>query len=346
MNVSILYVCNEDRGTSRQRLLALADLGVEHDIVFTCRLNDKIGLVKRIYRGVLFRAGFFPERNNENKLIREAVAGKKYQLLFVEKGLSVRPSTLRFVKKLQPAIKIISYTLDDVMNPHNSSWYYRWSVRLYDLHFTNKRYNVDELKQIGAKKVEYFRNAFSPHVHRPVATTGDDKRTYGADISFIGTFEKERAEVIREIAGRGYKVRIWGWASSAESTNMLHPNITIMDRHVYDDEYAKVICTSSINLCFLRKENRDTETTRSIEIPACGGFMLAERTTEHQQLFGEGKEADYFSDTDELIQKVKFYLDHAEIRMKIAAAGRQRCIKDDYSYNRQLESIITTALAQ
>jgi spore maturation protein CgeB len=113
-------------------------------------------------------------------------------------------------------------------------------------------------------------------------------------------------------------------------------------RDLLGDEYAKGICAFHINLGFLRKLNRDRQTQRSIEIPACGGFMLAERTDEHSQLFQEGREAEFFASNDELVSKVRYYLDHALERQSIAAAGRQRCLSSGYSNHERLKGMLMT----
>jgi spore maturation protein CgeB len=109
---------------------------------------------------------------------------------------------------------------------------------------------------------------------------------------------------------------------------------------VYNDDFIRVICASKINLNFLRKLNRDQHTSRSLEIPACAGFMLAERSDEHLNLFDEGKEAEFFDSMPELLRKIQYYLSHESERLEIAMAGRKRCIKDGYSHQERLKIML------
>ena len=96
-----------------------------------------------------------------------------------------------------------------------------------------------------------------------------------------------------------------------------------------EDEYAKAIQTTKICLGLLSKGNRDLHTTRSIEIPYLGGLLCAERTTEHLELYQEGEEAVFWSDTAECIQICQTLLNDEDRRKEIAAKGRTRCIKNN-----------------
>ena len=115
------------------------------------------------------------------------------------------------------------------------------------------------------------------------------------------------------MAKAGIKVVVWG--DGWERIKDCYQNIDYRGNSIYDDEYVKVINSMDINLAFLRKRNRDLQTTRSIEIPACGAFMLAEYTDEHEMLFKEGVEAEFFSSDQELIQKAKYYLKNDKERI-------------------------------
>jgi spore maturation protein CgeB len=109
---------------------------------------------------------------------------------------------------------------------------------------------------------------------------------------------------------------------------------------VFEEGYNAIVTNSKICLGFLNSGNNDQYTRRAFEIPACKGFLLAQRTQTMQKLYAEGKEAEYFSSKEELVSKIKYYLSNEEKRLKIAEAGHQRCIKSDYDvYSRMRQWI-------
>ena len=207
---------------------------------------------------------------------------------------------------------------------------------LYDVFFTTKSYNVPELEAMGCKRCEYLGNAFDPHTHRPVDVSENDGRR--KPVGFVGCWEPKRANSIRFLVESGIPVCVWG--HTWKRWRFRHPLLEMRCQDVMGDQYAATLCSFEIALCFLRKANRDLQTTRSVEIPACGVFMLAERTDEHLELFEEGKEAEFFDCDEELVEKAKHYLAHPAQRRRIAAAGRQRCLESGYSHHDRLREML------
>ena len=123
----------------------------------------------------------------------------------------------------------------------------------------------------------------------------------------------------------------------------IYPNLTILPS-VFNENYSKALGAFKISLCFLRKMNYDQQTTRTMEIPACGGFMLAERTKEHLELFDEGKEAVYFSTNRELLELCRYYLSNEKKRKSIAEAGLQRCKTSGYSNEKTIKKMLEIVL--
>lgn len=181
---------------------------------------------------------------------------------------------------------------------------------------------------------------FDPDIHKPYP--GDDpvKRDFACDLGFLGGYEKERAGSLLRIAKEGYQVRLMAdWPETC-----WHHNFLSAPYQVRGENYGKALSSFKIGFCFLRKANRDQHTSRSIEIPACGTFMLAERTEEHLMLFEEGKEAEFFSSDEEMIDKVRFYMANDVRREAIARAGRERCLRSGYNYSSRMRRMLSQVM--
>ena len=107
--------------------------------------------------------------------------------------------------------------------------------------------------------------------------------------------------------------------------------------------YREAIWRSRINLAFITHSNRDQVAHKSFEITACGGFLLAERTPEHQTCFREDEEAVFFSDFEECRVKIDRYLNDEPARTRIAAAGQRRAQSSGYDNDSMLRGLLGRA---
>jgi len=314
---------------------------------------DKVNTRKKVfsiwYRIAhrLFQYGFpinLPDNSNANTEIKEFVSkslNDPYQIVWIDKGITINRETLIYIKKISPSAKIISYSPDNMVLRHNQSKNFLECIALYDVHFTTKSYILEDLRKLGAMRVEYTNKHYEKTFHYPRELTNEDQRRLGGDVGFIGAWEKERCESILYLASKGIKVKVFGDGKWNDYKGI--ENLEILPG-IFSDDYSKALQAFKISLCFLRKMNFDQQTSRSMEIPACGGFMLAERTSEHLALFEEGKEAEYFSTNEELYKKCLHYLAHDEERKNIATAGTLRCETSGYSNEESIIRMIRTVM--
>ena len=258
---------------------------------------------------ILWKLGVQRDKAGINRRLLDAAKEVGPHIIWIEKGNMIRPSALRALRRIAPDALLVSYAEDDMFLAHNRTRAYVKGLSCYDCVFTTKAPNVgpSELPALGARRVIAVDKSYDLHVHFPVGVSEADVERYGADVGFVGTFEAARARSLSYLAENGIAVRVWG--NGWEAWAARPPGLIIEDRAVVNTEhdlaYTKSLCATRINLGFLRKLNRDTQTDRTMEIPACGAFMLAERSDDHLRLFEEGHEAAFFGSDDELLEKVR-----------------------------------------
>ncbi len=279
------------------------------------------------------------ENNGENKAIRNLVSQNQYDIVWIDKGLTIFPETISYIKKISPQTVVVSYSPDNMVLRHNQTQQYLDCIPLYDYIITNKSYIIDSLKKMGARHVLFVNNSYEESFHYPRELAIEDFEKLGGEVGFVGAWERERCKSLCYLADHGIKVRVFGTGKWSDYKHY-SPNLHIEERLLKGDDYCKSLQAFKISLCFLRKMNYDQQTTRSVEIPACGGFMLAERTQEHLSLFEEGKEACFFSSNEELLDKCRYYLKHEEERKMIAENGRERCLRSGYSNREMISKVL------
>jgi spore maturation protein CgeB len=128
---------------------------------------------------------------------------------------------------------------------------------------------------------------------------------------------------------------MWNVRLAAEAAKALYTG-----SELYGREYREAVWRSKINLSFITHSNQDEFVHKSFEIAACGGFLMAERSAGHSARFREDEEAVFFTGFEECAEKIRRYLPDEVARERIAAAGRERAVRDGYSNDAQVAKIV------
>jgi spore maturation protein CgeB len=67
---------------------------------------------------------------------------------------------------------------------------------------------------------------------------------------------------------------------------------------------------------------------RNFEVPGCGGALLTGRADNLEDYYEIGKEVACFDDTADLIEKIRYYLQHDDERSALAEAGYRRTLQE------------------
>ncbi len=261
-----------------------------------------------------------------------------YELVWVSKGVWLYPGTVQELKKGGDAC-VLHYT-PDAQILENRTRHFIKSIPVYDVLITSKPWEVAHYKKYNARNVVNIPQGVNLELLRPYDVSGPEYSHLRSDVCFIGRYEPFYRRCVRSVLDTGVNMAVWGpW----QRYFFFHPWLrkVVRGSGVWHKDYAKAICCAKIGLGLLSKSKPETATTRTFEIPACGTFMLAERTDEHVEYFEEGKEAEFFDSTEEMQNKIRYYLAHDAERERIAKAGRERCIKSSYGNDNRMRQCLT-----
>jgi spore maturation protein CgeB len=286
------------------------------------------GLANKWIRGQ-HRLRLGPRIVRLNLALLKTVEDLRPQILFVFRGDQIFPSTLASIG--QRGIHIIGWHNDNPFSPRYP-WYvwrhFRRSVALFDRLYAYRAANLEDFRRAGCRQSDLLRSFFIRELNYPGPSSPD----YACDVSFSGHWEPDgRDDYVAELLDADeIDFRLWGtlWERSPIFGRIQRRLGKI--EAVYKERYNAALSSSRIALVFLSGLNQDTYTRRCFEIPATRTFMLAQYSPDLSSMFTEGREAEYFRNPDEMMDKIRFYLRNESARAQIAAAGHIRVHADGH----------------
>lgn len=255
-------------------------------------------------------------------VVRTARALGRLDVVWVDKGRWLWAECLDEIKRATGAVAV-HYTPDPAFTVHVSR-HFMACLPLYDLCITTKRYELEAYRRHNARETLFALQGVDDRFERVQACGRLDGRTI--DLMFIGHEEPHYVSVLNvaRTATASLRVHGPGWPRLARQAAWKG----IVGEPVWGEDYAHALAQARVGLGLLSKMYPDAFTTRSFEIPAAGAMLLAERTVEHQELFDEDREAVFFGSSEEMRDKLGYYLRNERARLAIAAAGRARTLNE------------------
>jgi hypothetical protein len=325
--VRIAYI-GPSWGNSRHRSEALKRLGHQVTVIDPWSLLGRSQWAQRW----LHHAGAFGSQLFIDKPVFRLVQQSEPDLVWVNQGEFLGPRLLQQLRAL--SVPIVNYTNDDPFGARRNGFRFRLYLKAlpyYDLLAVVRQVNVQEAIDHGARRVVRVFMSADEAAHNPRAMMANDRDKYASEVVFVGTWMPERGPFLTELIRLGVPLSIVGdgWHKAPE-WSAIRPHWR--GPGVYDERYSAIIASAKVAVGLLCKDNRDLHTGRSMEIPALGSVLCAERTSEHLCLYDEGVEALFWSTPEECAAACHRLLADDAYRLSMARRGQER-LRRNGNYN-------------
>jgi hypothetical protein len=328
--------------SSRQRLESMRALGVQVAALDVNPLKSK-GLWGN---KVLPRLLNLPAGPRDIARYNSAVSSLQNQraphIAWFEWPRLLRRETLLALRRAWPNTLFVCYQDDNPFGLRKEARMWKLfiqSIPDFDVHLVKRPSDVEMFGRHGAPCTFVYTTGY----FEPLFEASDDPQP-DKNVLFVGTALDHRVPFLESLVLEyGIDVEIHGgkW-NRARRLSRLRPDL--LHGHIDDRDYVRAIREHRITLGFVSSSNHDEYTGRSFEIPAAGGFLLAERTETHCRLFQEGLEAEFFSSVEECADKIRHYLSSESDRQTIARRGRLLCQEAGYGLRHRLDATLKKLL--
>ncbi len=287
---------------------------------------------KHIYNETYYR---YPKLTDDSlvKLIKET----KPDIVFVI-GFLYRFFDLNQVQKIKKEFGFELYLYDTdscnlFTNKRELVYFFNNELPIYDHIFSFSKTTtqfINKLNQLDASHLPF--GAKSIPLHTP------DKVN---DILFVGSADMRRVYLLEQLTQ--FKLKVYG-SKWQRNHSVISPelNTAISPESIWGEPLHQQLFKSKIILNITRSTFFGVETginLRIFETLAAQSFLLTDHTPELADLFKIGEEIESYSSSEELVDKVSYYLKNEDKRNKIAIKGYESFLKK-HSWNKCMEKFL------
>lgn len=275
--------------------------------------------------------------NQINKNLLSIAEKKSPNIAIITGGHRISGKTIEKLKEQK--IKTVLWTIDAPSNFRpilNASMY-------YDLIFCQGSEAVEMLNGSGIANAKWLPMACDPEYHYPVKLQEHDRIKYECDLAFVGSFYPNRAKLFEKLTQ--YNLAIWGpgW-NKLDKSSPLKANLR--GESVRPESWIKIYSASKIVLAphYQAPCNKFPvyqASPRIFEAMSCGAFLITDEQRDVLSLFKDGSHLAIYQNSNDLINKVEYYLTHPEERKRISEKGRMEVLKK-HTYQHRIKELINT----
>jgi len=251
----------------------------------------------------------------------------KPDITIVIKGLGLTGETIKIVKEFH-SNPIVTWIFDVTLGGtyvKDVAPYVNF-IKNCDMFYTIDDSALSELEKMGVK-AKWLTEGCYEKAHKGVVFNSIQKRKFGADIVFLGSvgmIHPNREKVLKTIHEAGFDLKLYGEiyypeGEEPEWVKECHTGFAaINDQHSLICQASKVVI--GIDGWPDRKKSMSARVYRTL---CSGAFLLTNYTEGLEEMFNINEHLDIFHDTDELIDKIVYWLSNDDKREELSKKGQE-----------------------
>lgn len=352
----VRFLAGEEGELGPLRILVLGPLyGGSHPIArYTARGFRELGHETEFLDFAPFHAGYqalariTQDQRAEHKLKQELlrllgetilarVRDFKPDLVF---ALAQSPLAPPLLQALKAEVPLVAYWF---VEDFQVLTYWQDLAPAVDVFFTlQKEPFFSELKRRGVKNYACLPLAADLEAYHPLDLSPEEKRRFGAALAFVGAGYYNRRQFFQGLTDFDFKI----WGSEWVLNSPLGPHIQNQAARVSEEDSVKIFNASRINLNLHSSPfhaginpQGDYLNPRVFDLAACGAFQLVDWRSQLPEFFTPDKELATFTSLAEAREKISYYLAHEDERLRLAAAARERVLRE-HTYAHRLATAL------